>query len=243
VQGEDLLGTLRSDSPDASPPTPERRWPAKPRRETATSDVCVELGAAQLQSAAVRGSQSPESPGGSSGGEATGGATQEVPQLSEAAPAAEGIQPAGQRGSSEASQQLQALAHHLMDEVSQVNGDCNSRIAVLLSMRGRYPVLRCAVVRALSSQCCFCRGLRLRLIGAVSLQLRMELSKRVAEVSALEARVALQSDYIQQLEACVGQVSSHHCHAMCISQWICFRSATLSEADPAGDTRTVAAWN
>jgi len=41
---------------------------------------------------------------------------------SAAAPAAEGTQPAGQRGSSEASQQLQALAHHLMDEVSQVNG-------------------------------------------------------------------------------------------------------------------------
>jgi len=45
----------------------------------------------------------------------------------------------------------------------------------------------------------------------VSLQLRMELSKRVAEVSALEARVALQSDYIQQLEACVGQVTIHDC--------------------------------
>ena len=42
------------------------------------------------------------------------------------------------------------------------------------------------------------------------LQLRMELSKRAAEVSALEARVSLQSDYIQQLEACVGQV--RHCH-------------------------------
>ena len=34
----------------------------------------------------------------------------------------------------------------------------------------------------------------------------MELSKRDAEVSALEARVSLQSDYIQQLEACVGRV-------------------------------------
>ena len=46
-------------------------------------------------------------------------------------------------------------------------------------------------------------------------QLRMELSKRAAEVSALEARVSLQSDYIQQLEACVGQVGpSRHAVAL-----------------------------
>ena len=121
MQGEDRLGTLRSDSPDASPPTPERRWPGKPRRETATSDVCVDLGAAQPQNAPVRGSQSPESPGGSSGGDVAGVTTQEMPSSPAAAPA-EGSHPAGQRGSSEASQQLQALAHHLMDEVSQVIG-------------------------------------------------------------------------------------------------------------------------
>ena len=46
---------------------------------------------------------------------------------------------------------------------------------------------------------------------SASPQLRMELSKRAAEVSALEARVALQSDYIQQLEACVGQARSLLC--------------------------------
>ena len=113
---------MRSNSPDASPPTPERRWSGKPRRETATSDVFVELGAAQPQPAPVRGSQSPVSPGGSSGGEVAG-AAQEVPPPSAAAG---GIQPAGRRGSSEGSQQLQALAHHLMDEVSQVPKPCIS---------------------------------------------------------------------------------------------------------------------
>ena len=124
MQGEDQLGTLRSHSPDASPPTPERRWPGKPRRETATSDVCFDSGTTQLQPAFVRESQSPESPDGSSGGEVTG-ATQEVPPSSSAAAPADEIQPAGQRGTSEASQQLQALAHHLMDEVSQVRHGCN----------------------------------------------------------------------------------------------------------------------
>ena len=59
----------------------------------------------------------------------------------------------------------------------------------------------------------------------------MELSKRVAEKSALEARVALQSDYIQQLEACVGQVSLpllSRSPAVCISQSKLPWRATLS---------------
>jgi hypothetical protein len=46
----------------------------------------------------------------------------------------------------------------------------------------------------------------------------MELSKRAAEVSALEARVSLQSDYIQQLEACVGQVKPSH-HPVACGSW------------------------
>ena len=89
----------------------------RPPRPTCAFD----LGAAQPQNAPVRGSQSPESPGGSSGGDVAGVTTQEMPSSPAAAPA-EGSHPAGQRGSSDASQQLQALAHHLMDEVSQVIG-------------------------------------------------------------------------------------------------------------------------
>ena len=88
----------------------------------------------------------------------------------------------------------------------------------------------------------------------------MELSKRVAEKSALEARVALQSDYIQQLEACVGQVSFHgmtHAPAVCILQrrvsmtsmcgrlhlqkifWLRHR---LSHGAPLGIVVTAAGW-
>ena len=133
MQGDGDPGGQQSHSPDASPPTPERRWSGKLRRETATSDVCADLANLESQPAAangkyvldgreatephVDGPPLPVSPGGSGGSEAAGVAR----ESSQPATSADATRrPAGQRGGSEASQQLQALAHHLMDEVSQV---------------------------------------------------------------------------------------------------------------------------
>ena len=133
MQGGGELGTQQSHSPDASPPTPERRWPGKPRRETATSDVCTDFSTMEQRPAHTGGSppdghqetepyrnasQPSDSPAGSCGSEVARDAEQ--PLLSTSVIAEAPQQPAGQRGGSEASQQLQALAHHLMDEVSQV---------------------------------------------------------------------------------------------------------------------------
>ena len=117
-----MAGVERSQSPDASPPTPERRWPSKPRRETATSDICAETvpesHPGDLAGPPVSGAQRPDSPDGSNDSEAPGNA-QEGPLANAAVAGATDGQVASSRGS-EASLQLQALAHHLMDEVSQV---------------------------------------------------------------------------------------------------------------------------